>query len=567
MNKKNYTLALATVACCLASQSALANVDCDNRTEWDIQQVFTGGDQVQHKGHAYTAKWWTKSNKPQQNATNSVWGLDGSCLGSTSPIIEPPVIKIPEPTPTIPTPSPVTPPVDTIPPIDTNSGKSCGPYSKGKSFNAGDNVYTQDGSFQCLVGGWCSSASSDYQPGVGFANTLAWKPISQNLCAEPTPVPVTSETNPPGSPKGDKDPYFPDHALVGVWDNFLTYTSHTVSKECPKRLLDLADEWDIIMVNSASVKLLPNLDPTVYMDYESRTQGVLEFALYAGQAPIKYAPGQTPSQAYIDNLNSDRKSLHVLCEALDPDQFKQDIKTLKAQGKHVFLSVSKIAGFINNDIKSAEFLSSSSQIIDEWGFDGIDLNFDVSAHSHMINIIRTLHDNYNDQLFFTMNAQYSGLDKLRDIVDLTYLKQVNVNATSSSELIAIIRKLIDGAPNTDGSFFHGLRPDQIAIGISPNRDITFTTPKVSRYELNTNRARCLSEGGTEQMCNAFFTYFVSVDDITDAVNCISNGLNCGDAGEGNIYPSFNGVLIDAIAEEQYRNGRLIKPLSQLLDAL
>lgn len=46
---------------------------------WEQTAVYTSGDQVQHKGHLYEAKWWTTGEEPGTTGEWGVWKLLGEC--------------------------------------------------------------------------------------------------------------------------------------------------------------------------------------------------------------------------------------------------------------------------------------------------------------------------------------------------------------------------------------------------------------------------------------------------------------------------------------------------------
>lgn len=47
--------------------------------KWETSAVYTGGDQVQHKGILYEAKWWTTGEEPGTTGEWGVWKLLGEC--------------------------------------------------------------------------------------------------------------------------------------------------------------------------------------------------------------------------------------------------------------------------------------------------------------------------------------------------------------------------------------------------------------------------------------------------------------------------------------------------------
>ncbi|MCA2471134.1 chitinase, partial [Vibrio alginolyticus] len=114
--------------------------------------------------------------------------------------------------------------------------------------------------------------------------------------------------------------------LIGYWHNFVNGAG------CPIRLADMADAWDVIDI--------------AFAENDRNSDGTVHFNLYSG------------------DIYSD-------CPALDPTQFKQDMAALQAKGKKFVLSLGGAEGTItlNTDQDEANFVSSLTGLIAEWGFD------------------------------------------------------------------------------------------------------------------------------------------------------------------------------------------------------
>ena len=53
---------------------------CSGLATWNSSSVYNGGNQVQHNGVKYQAKWWTQGVDPAQNSSQwAVWSNLGSC--------------------------------------------------------------------------------------------------------------------------------------------------------------------------------------------------------------------------------------------------------------------------------------------------------------------------------------------------------------------------------------------------------------------------------------------------------------------------------------------------------
>jgi chitinase len=197
-----------------------------------------------------------------------------------------------------------------------------------------------------------------------------------------------------------------------------------------------------------------------------------------------------------------------------PTNFKAQIQTVQATGKKVFIS---LGGGLHpvrmvNLAQKDTFVNTMSAILDYYGFDGIDIDFegtsllalgnnlnqpaDSGAH-YLIRAIRQLmerHRNlYQRKLGLTMApetafvqggmAAYGGIwgaylpviQALRDSLDLLQvqlynsgampaLNGQNYSAGTADFIVALTESSIRGF-QTSGGLFLGLRPQQIAIGL------------------------------------------------------------------------------------------------------
>ncbi|HHF3125218.1 TPA: glycosyl hydrolase family 18 protein [Vibrio alginolyticus] len=90
--KNVFTLSTLTASCLMAFNSYAA-VDCAPLETWQSSKVYNGGDQVQHEGNAYKARYWTQNNNPAQSGEWGEWETLGACDG-TGPV-EPPQNEVP----------------------------------------------------------------------------------------------------------------------------------------------------------------------------------------------------------------------------------------------------------------------------------------------------------------------------------------------------------------------------------------------------------------------------------------------------------------------------------------
>ncbi|HCZ9303539.1 chitinase C-terminal domain-containing protein [Vibrio alginolyticus] len=85
--KNVFTLSTLTASCLMAFNSYAA-VDCAPLETWQSSKVYNGGDQVQHEGNAYKARYWTQNNNPAQSGEWGEWETLGACDG-TGPVVPP----------------------------------------------------------------------------------------------------------------------------------------------------------------------------------------------------------------------------------------------------------------------------------------------------------------------------------------------------------------------------------------------------------------------------------------------------------------------------------------------
>ncbi len=98
---------------------------------------------------------------------------------------------------------------------------------------------------------------------------------------------------------------------------------------------------------------------------------------------------------------------------IDPEQFKADIAYLKSQGKKVMISLGGGGKYFTlvDPASIPTFVSSVTQIVTEYGFDGIDIDFETPSLSidpgdtdfkhpttpsivNLISALRQLHDHF-----------------------------------------------------------------------------------------------------------------------------------------------------------------------------
>ena len=275
------------------------------------------------------------------------------------------------------------------------------------------------------------------------------------------------------APIRSRAPSIPKHALIGYLHCSFANGSGYI------KMADVPDNWDIIEL--------------AFGEPKSPTSGDIRF----NRCPESECPG----------IESD-------------EEFMAAIKDKQAQGKKVLLSIGGANGQVQLTTSGAadKFVSSVSEIIDKWGLDGLDVDFEGHSLSldeddsdfenpttpvvvSLISALKSLKSKYGDSLVLTMAPEtffvqlgyqnYGGgsgqdpragaylpvIHAMRDA--LTVLQVQNYNSGPITGLddqfhtmgsadfpIAMTDMLKAGFPvATTGKTFPGLREDQIAVGL------------------------------------------------------------------------------------------------------
>ena len=373
------------------------------------------------------------------------------------------------------------------------------------------------------------SGTSYTATGLTPSTSYAFQVSAVNSAGESTKstaVTVTTTSGGGGTPGGQ----LPAHALVGyLHASFANGSGYT-------RMADVPDSWDVINLAFG--------EPT------SVTSGDIRFRL----CPVTECP----------NVESEA-------------DFKAAIKAKQAAGKKVLISIGGQNGQVQLATTAARdtFVSSVSKIIDEYGLDGLDIDFEGHSLSlqtgdtdfrsptspvivNLISAVKTLKARYGARFVLTMapetffvqlGYQYYGsgpwggqdpragaylpvIHALRD--DLTLLHVQDYNSGSIMGLdnqyhsmggadfhIAMTDMLLTGFPvagNTD-RVFPPLRPDQVAIGLPASTQA--------------------GNGHT------------GPSEVTKALNCLTRQTDCGSYRTHGTWPALRGLMTWSINWDRY----------------
>ncbi|MGI5445797.1 chitinase [Streptomyces sp. CA-243310] len=364
------------------------------------------------------------------------------------------------------------------------------------------------------------TASTAYTFQVSAVNAAGESPKS-------APVTVTTTGGGGGDPG---NPGLPAHALVGYLHASFANGSGYV------RMADVPASWDVINLAFG--------EPT------SVTSGDIRFSL----CPVTECP----------NVES-------------VAEFKAAIKAKQAAGKKVLISIGGQNGQVQLGTTAARdtFVSSVGRIIDEYGLDGLDIDFEGHSLSlatgdtdfrapttpvivNLISAVKTLKAKYGPDFVLTMapetffvqlGYQYYGsgpwggqdpragaylpvIHALRD--DLTLLHVQDYNSGSIMGLdnqyhsmggadfhIAMTDMLLTGFPvaGNTARVFPALRPDQVAIGLpaTTNAGNGHTSPA----------------------------------EVNKALNCLTRKTDCGTYQTHGTWPALRGLMTWSINWDRF----------------
>ncbi|MFF3873118.1 chitinase [Streptomyces sp. NPDC001978] len=341
---------------------------------------------------------------------------------------------------------------------------------------------------------------------------------------------VTATTSATGGGGGGGD--LPTHALVGyLHSTFANGSGYT-------RLADVPDSWDVIDLAFG--------EPT------SATSGDIRF----NRCPVSECP----------TVESDA-------------DFKAAIKAKQAAGKKVLISIGGANGQVQLTTTAARdtFVSSVSNIIDTYGLDGLDIDFEGHSLSlnandtdfknpttpvvvNLISALKTLKAKYGpkfvlsmapETFFVQMGYQYYGTGQwggqdprcgaylpviyaLRDDLTLLHVQDYNsgpimgldnqYHSMGGADFhIAMTDMLLTGFPvaGNANNVFPPLRPDQIAIGMPA------TTNAGNGY--------------------------VSPSEVTKTLDCLTKKTNCGAYTTHGTWPALRGLMTWSVNWDRFGN--------------
>ncbi|MFB6960936.1 chitinase [Streptomyces sp. NPDC056309] len=343
---------------------------------------------------------------------------------------------------------------------------------------------------------------------------------------------VTAKTAADSGGPGGGSADLPPHALVGyLHASFANGSGYT-------RMADVPGNWDVIDLAFG--------EPT------SVTSGDIRF----NRCPVTECP----------NVESDA-------------EFKAAIKAKQAAGKKVLISIGGQNGQVQLTTTAARdtFVSSVSRIIDEYGLDGLDIDFEGHSLSlnandtdfrnpttpvvvNLISALKTLKAKYGakfvltmapETFFVQMGYQYYGTGRwggqdprcgaylpvihaLRD--DLTLLHVQDYNSGP-------IMGLDNQYHSMGGADFHIAMTDMLLTGFPVAGDAANVFPPQRPDQLAIGMPASTNAGNGH----------VVPSEVTKALDCLTKKTNCGSSTTHGTWPALRGLMTWSVNWDRFGN--------------
>ncbi len=307
-----------------------------------------------------------------------------------------------------------------------------------------------------------------------------------------------------GTTSGCQQADLPKHTLTGYWHNF-------VNPATELRLSAVPDEYDVVAVAFATA---------------TSTPGAVAFSV---------DPGLSSALGGYTN-----------------DQFKADVATLHSRGKKVLISVGGETGTVSvGDANSAtNFANSVRSIMSTYGFDGVDIDLENGVNpTFMAQALRNLRSQVGSGLIITMAPQTIDMQStggsyfalalnIKDILTTVHTQFYNSGSMLGCDQAQAYSQ---GSVNFITALAciqleNGLRPDQVAVGLPAGPGA--------------------AGGGV-----------VAPSVVTNALDCLARGTNCGSFHPPHTYPGIRGAMTWSINWDVSDGNNFARTVAPFLDTL
>ncbi|MGY3679358.1 chitinase [Streptomyces sp. TE33382] len=371
--------------------------------------------------------------------------------------------------------------------------------------------------------------------GLTASTAYSFQVAATNAAGESAKSAAVTATTTAGGGGGDAG--LPAHALVGyLHSSFANGSGYT-------RMADVPASWDVINLAFG--------EPT------SVTSGDIRFSL----CPVAECP----------NVESEA-------------EFKAAIKAKQAAGKKVLISIGGQNGQVQLSTTAARdaFVSSVSKIIDTYGLDGLDIDFEGHSLSlntgdtdfrsptspvivNLISAVKSLKAKYGSDFVLTMapetffvqlGYQYYGsgpwggqdpragaylpvIHALRD--DLTLLHVQDYNSGS-------IMGLDNQYHSMGGADFHIAMTDMLLTGFPVAGDRTKVFPALRPEQVAFGLPASTQAGNGH----------TSPAEVTKALNCLTKKTDCGSYQTHGTWPGLRGLMTWSVNWDRFNNWEFSK---------